>query len=110
MNVAHVDLVAIDVLMGDVLELCQPFGPLLRVQVGAFQFAFDGVISVPVQIRNRPAQVPDAEVCSGPVLFCGNFVDVPEIELGNCPCVVCRDNSLYPQRPASAGLRAVARR
>jgi hypothetical protein len=50
--------------------------------------------------------VPDAEVCGGPVLFCGNFVDVPEIELGNRPCVVCRDNLISYCPEGKRGVKA----
>jgi hypothetical protein len=50
MNITHIDLVAVDMLRGDVLEFHQAFRPFPGVKVSTFKFGLDAAIAVPVQI------------------------------------------------------------
>ena len=98
MNVAHIDLVTADVFRGDVLELGQALRPFPGVTVGALELGLDGIVAVSVKIRYRPRKMPDAEVRGSFVAFCGDSVNVPEIELANCLGVLDGDD-LIPDRP-----------
>jgi hypothetical protein len=49
-KITHIDLVAVDMFRGDVLEFHQFFRALPGVDVSTFQFGLDGAIAVPVHI------------------------------------------------------------